>query len=79
MVSDSKKFVLTRSEGKGSFRRRLVLRTASTYKLLVKAPSWLHWDWLFKDEAIQRPRGALWSSGCKSQALMRLPLSHIFI
>jgi len=48
MVSDSKIFVLIRSEGIGSVRKQLVLRTASTYHLLVKAPSWLHWDWLFK-------------------------------
>ena len=48
MVSDSNKFVLIRSEGKGSVGKQLVLRTASTYQLLVKAPSWLHWDWLLK-------------------------------
>jgi len=46
MVSDSNKFVLIRSEGKGSVRKQLVLCIASTYQLLVKAPSWLHWDWL---------------------------------
>ena len=27
----------------------------------------------------QRPPGVLWSSGCKSQALMRLPVSHIVV
>jgi len=48
MVSDSSKFVLIRSEGRGSVAKQLVLRTASTYQLLVKAPSWLHWDWLLK-------------------------------
>jgi len=48
MVSDSNKFVLIRSEGRGSVGKQLVLRTASTYQLLVKAPSWLHWDWLLK-------------------------------
>jgi len=31
------------SEGRGSVGKQLVLRTASTYQLLVKAPSWLHW------------------------------------
>jgi len=39
MVSDSKKFVLVRSEGRGSAGKQLVLRTASTYQLLVKAPN----------------------------------------
>jgi len=48
MVSDSNKFVLIRSEGRGSVGKQLVLRTASTYELLVKAPSWLHWEWLLK-------------------------------
>ena len=48
MVSDSNKFVLIRSEGRVSIGKQLVLRTASTYQLLVKAPSWLHWDWLLK-------------------------------
>jgi len=48
MVSDSNKFVLYRSEGRGSVGKQLVLRTASTYQLLVKEPSWLHWDWLLK-------------------------------
>jgi len=48
MVSDSNKFVLIRSEGKGSVGKQLVVRTASTYQLLVKAPSWLPWDWLLK-------------------------------
>jgi len=48
MLSDSNKFVLTRSEGRGNVGKQLVLRTASTYQLLVKAPSWLHWDWLLK-------------------------------
>jgi len=48
MVSDSNKLVLIRSEGRGSVGNQLVLRTASTYQLLVKAPSWLHWDWLLK-------------------------------
>jgi len=47
-VSDSNKFVLIRSEGRGSVGKQLVLRTASTYQPLVKAPSWLHWDWLLK-------------------------------
>jgi len=46
MVSDSNKFVLIRSEGRGSVGKQLFLRTASTYQLLVKAPSCLHWDWL---------------------------------
>jgi len=46
MVSDSNKFVLIRSEGRVG--KQLVLRTASTYQHLVKAPSWLHWDWLLK-------------------------------
>jgi len=45
MVSDSNRFVLIRSEGRVSVGKQLVLRTASTYLLLVKAPSWLHWDW----------------------------------
>jgi len=44
MVSDSNKFVLIRSESRVSVGKQLVLRTASTYQLLVKAPSWLHWD-----------------------------------
>ena len=48
MGSDSNKFVLIRSEGRVSGGKQLVLRTASTYQLLVKAPSWLHWDWLLK-------------------------------
>jgi len=48
MVSDSNKFILVRSEGRGSVGKQLVLRTASTYELLVKATSWLHWDWLLK-------------------------------
>ena len=48
MVSDSNKFVLIRSEGKGSVGKQLVLRTASTYQLSVKAPSWSHWDRLLK-------------------------------
>jgi len=48
MVSDSNKFVLIRSEGRGSVGKQLVQRTASTYQILVKAPSWLHWDWLLK-------------------------------
>ena len=48
MVSDSNKFVLVRSEGRGSVGKQLVLRTASIYQLLVKAPSWLHWGWLLK-------------------------------
>jgi len=39
MVSDSNKFVLITSEGRGSVGKQLVLRTASTYQLLVKAPS----------------------------------------
>jgi len=39
MVSDSNKFVPIRSEGIGSVGKQLVLRTASTYQLLVKAPS----------------------------------------
>jgi len=39
MVSDSNKFVLIRSEGRASVGKQLVLRTASTYQLLVKAPS----------------------------------------
>jgi len=43
MVSDSNKSVLIRSEGRGSVGKQLVLRTASTYQLLVKVPSWLHW------------------------------------
>jgi len=47
-VSDSNKFVLIRSEGRRSVGKQLVPRTASTYQLLVKAPSWLHWDWLLK-------------------------------
>jgi len=42
MVSDFNKFVLIRSEGRGSVGKQFVLRTASTYQLLVKAPSWLH-------------------------------------
>jgi len=48
MVSDSNKFVLIRSEGRESVGKQLVQRTASTYQFLVKAPSWLHWDWLLK-------------------------------
>jgi len=48
MVSDSNKFVFIRSEGRVSFGKQFVLRTASTYQLMVKAPSWLHWDWLLK-------------------------------
>jgi len=39
MVSDSNKFVPIRNEGRGSVGKQLVLRTASTYQLLVKAPS----------------------------------------
>jgi len=46
MVSDSNKFVLIISEGRVGVGKQLVLRTASTYQLLVKASSWLHWDWL---------------------------------
>jgi len=46
MVSDSNKFVHIRNEGIGSVGKKLVLRTASTCQLLMKAPSWLHWDWL---------------------------------
>jgi len=38
MVSNSNKSVLTRSKGTGSVGKHLVLRTASTYQLLVKAP-----------------------------------------
>jgi len=34
------------SGGRGSVGKQLVLSTASTYQLLVKAPSWLHWDWI---------------------------------
>jgi len=48
MVSDSNKFVLIGSEGTVSVGKQLVLPIASSYQLLVKAPSWLHWDWLFK-------------------------------
>jgi len=48
MMSDSNKVVLIRSAGRGSVGKQLVLRTASTYQLLVKAPSSLHWDWLLK-------------------------------
>jgi len=48
MVSDSHKFVLIRSEGRGSVGKQLVQGTASTYQILVKAPRWLHWDWLLK-------------------------------
>jgi len=51
MVSDSNKFVLIRSKGRGSVGKQLVLRTASTHQFLVKARrlrSWLHWDWLLK-------------------------------
>jgi len=48
MVSDSNKFVLIRSEGRVSVGKQLVLRTVSTYQLLVNARSWLHWDWLSK-------------------------------
>jgi len=48
MVSDSNKFVLIRSEGRGSVGKQLVLRTASAYQLLVKKRSWLHWDCLLK-------------------------------
>jgi len=47
-VLDSGKFVLVRSEGRKSVGKQLVLRTASTYQLLVKARRWLHWDWLLK-------------------------------
>jgi len=32
------------SEDRGSVGKQLVLRTASTWQLLVKAPSWLQWD-----------------------------------
>jgi len=39
MVSDSNKFVLIRSEGRGSVGKQLVLLTASTYQLLVKVKS----------------------------------------
>jgi len=45
MVLDSNKFVLIRSEGRGSVGKQLFLRTASTDQLLVKAPSWLHSHW----------------------------------
>jgi len=59
MVSDSNKFVLIRSEGRGSVEKQLVSRTASTYELLVKAQV----DYIeigYKDnEAVQRPTGAL--------------------
>jgi len=82
MVSDSNKFVLIRSEGRVSVGKQLVLRTASTYQLLVKAPSWLHWNWLLKwwgCTSVQRPSGALWTSGCKPQGLMRLPVLHIVV
>jgi len=48
MVSYSNKFVLIRSKGRGSVGKQLVLRTAFTHHLLVKAPSWLHWNWLLK-------------------------------
>jgi len=48
MVSDSNTFVLIRSEGRVSVGKQLVLRSASTCQLLVKVPSWLHWDWLLK-------------------------------
>ena len=48
IMSDFNKFVLIRSEGRRSVGKQLVLPTASTYQLLVKAPSWLHWDWLLK-------------------------------
>ena len=48
MVSDSNKFILIRSEGRGSVGKQLVLCTASTYQLLLKASSRLHWDWLLK-------------------------------
>jgi len=41
MVSDTNKFVLVRSKGRGSVGKQLVVRTAYTYQLLVKAPSWL--------------------------------------
>jgi len=37
MVSDSNQFVLIRSEGRVSVGKQLVLRTASTYQLLVKS------------------------------------------
>jgi len=46
MVSDSNKFVFVRSEGRGSVGKQVVLSNASTYQLLVKAPSWFHRDWL---------------------------------
>jgi len=54
MVSDSNKFVLIRSVWEISRLLRTVKaegvlgsrRTTSTYQLLAKAPSWLHWDWL---------------------------------
>jgi len=63
MVSDSNKFVLIRSEGRGSVEKQIVSRTASTYELLVKAQV----DYIeigYQDnEAVQRPTGALWLSG----------------
>ena len=74
MVSDSNKFVPIRSEDRRSVGKQLVLRTASTYQLLAKAPNWLHWDWLLK----------WW--GCTATTrcsvivdLMSLPVSHIVV
>ena len=78
MASDCNKFVLIRSEGGGSVVKQF-------YALLPPMSFW--WkhqvDYIEtgyqNDEAVQRPPGALWLSGCKSQALMRLPASHIVV
>ena len=82
MVSDSNTFVFIRSEGRWSVRKQLVLCTASTYQLLLKAPSWLHWNWLLKwwgFTATTRSSVIVEMQICKSQALMRLPVSHIVV
>jgi len=79
MVSDSNKFVLIRSEGRMSVGKQLVLRTASTYELLVKGPSWLHWDWLLKWWGCTATTRCSVIVGMQTQALMRLPVSHIFV
>jgi len=76
MVSDTNKFVLIRSEGRVSVGKQLVLRTASTYKLLMKAPSWSHWGWLLKWW------GCTATTRCSvivGMQIVRLSVSHIVV
>jgi len=60
MVSDSNKFVLIRSEGRGNVGKQLVLRTALTYELWWKHQVDYIETGYYNDEAVQRPPGALW-------------------